>query len=214
MLGVIDACNPAQLDAALRQLAGGLFGPISGLRDRLLDALAHLEAGLDFVEEPDVVEVGRAELAAILVQGSTEIAALAKRLQARDRPEGHPVVVLVGPPNVGKSRRAQCTARRRAHLVSPQPGTTRDYLEALCDCDGLTVVLVDTAGNEVQHATRIEARAGVSRRAGCPGRSGPYLRGGNRRGSFALRGREPQTPVSSCGPRLTSLRALSNRPAC
>ena len=66
VLGVIEAANPAQLDAALQQLAGGLSGPILALRDHLLDVVAHLEANLDFSEEPDVDPVGRAALAAEL----------------------------------------------------------------------------------------------------------------------------------------------------
>jgi tRNA modification GTPase len=158
VLGVIDARNPAQLDAALRQLAGGLFGPIAALRDRLLDVLAHLEANLDFVAEPDVAELGRAELAASLAQSAAEVAALAGRLQARDRPEGLPTVVLVGPPNAGKSRLFNALLGASRALVSAQPGTTRDYIEAVCDCDGMTVALVDTAGAAAARDP-IEARA-------------------------------------------------------
>ena len=63
VLGVIEAANPAQLDAALHQLAGGLSGPILALRDHLLDVVAHLEANLDFTEEPDVDPIGRTALA-------------------------------------------------------------------------------------------------------------------------------------------------------
>ena len=63
VLGVIDAGNPAQLAAALQQLAGGLSGPIVALRDRLLDLVAHLEANLDFTEEPDVDPLSRENLA-------------------------------------------------------------------------------------------------------------------------------------------------------
>ena len=158
VLGVIDARNPAQLDAALGQLAGGLFGPIAALRDRLLDVLAHLEANLDFVDEPDVTGLDRTELAEHLAQGAAEVAALAGRLQARDRPEGHPTVVLVGRPNVGKSRLFNALLGTSRALVSPHPGTTRDYLEAVCDCDGLPVSLVDTAGVEVPRDP-IETRA-------------------------------------------------------
>jgi tRNA modification GTPase len=57
-------------------------------------------------------------------------------------------VVLTGPPNVGKSRLFNSLLGRDHAIVSPQPGTTRDYLTALCDCDGLIVELVDTAGIE------------------------------------------------------------------
>src|SRR5207237_7200009 len=63
VLGVIEATNPAQLEAALEQLAGGLSGPLLAWRDRLLDLVAHLEANLDFNEEPDVDPLGRAALA-------------------------------------------------------------------------------------------------------------------------------------------------------
>jgi tRNA modification GTPase len=148
VLGVIDARTPAQLDAALSQLAGGLAGPITALRDRLLNVLAHLEANLDFAEEPDVDPLGRAALAESLAGSAAEVAALADRLRGRDRPEGHPRVVLVGPPNAGKSRLFNALLGHSRALVSPRPGTTRDYLTALLDCDGLTIELIDTAGLE------------------------------------------------------------------
>lgn len=162
VLGVIEARNPAQLDAALGQLAGGLAGPVAALRDRLLDVLAHLEANLDFVHEPDVDELGRVELAEELALGADDLQTLAARLDGRDRPGGHPRVVLSGPPNAGKSRLFNALIGRENALVSPRPGTTRDYLTALVDCDGLIVELVDTAGEEVG-GTPIEARAQLLR---------------------------------------------------
>jgi tRNA modification GTPase len=158
VLGVIDAQTPAQLDAALKQLAGGLAGPITTLRDHLLDLLAHLEANLDFVDEPDVDPLGRAELAEGLAGSASELGVLAERLRGRNRAEGHPRVVLVGPPNAGKSRLFNALLGRTRALVSPQAGTTRDYLTALHDCDGLTVELIDTAGLEPAGGA-IEGRA-------------------------------------------------------
>ena len=158
VLGVIDARTPAQLDDALRQLAGGLAGPIVALRDELLDILAHLEANLDFADEPDGDPLGRAALAASLARAADEVAALAGRLDDRDRPEGHPRVVLVGSPNAGKSRLFNALLDASRALVSPHAGTTRDYLSALADCDGLTVEWVDTAGLDDAPGT-IEGRA-------------------------------------------------------
>src|SRR4051794_9838954 len=148
VLGVIDATNPAQLDAALRQLAGGLSGPILALRDRLLDLLAHIEANLDFDEEPDVDPLGRAALAEELASSSAELTTLAGRLRRRDRAHGRPRVVLTGPPNVGKSRLFNALVGDDHAIVSPHAGTTRDYLSAPCECAGMIVELVDTAGIE------------------------------------------------------------------
>lgn len=148
VLGVIDAKNQSQLDAALEQLAGGLAAPITTLRDRLLDLLAHLEANLDFVDEADVDPVGRSALADELDRAAETLGALADRLGSRDRAEGHPRVVLAGAPNAGKSRLFNALLEDDHAIVSPHAGTTRDYLTALCDCDGLTVELIDTAGAE------------------------------------------------------------------
>lgn len=158
VLGVIEAANPSQLDAALQQLAGGLSGPILALRDRLLDVIADLEANLDFVEESDVDPVERSALAVELDRSAADLADLARRLNDRGRPEGYPRVVLVGPPNAGKSRLFNVLLARDRAIVSPVAGTTRDYLTGLCDCDGLTVELVDTAGIE-EAADPVSSRA-------------------------------------------------------
>ncbi|WP_165253054.1 tRNA modification GTPase [Paludisphaera soli] len=148
VLGVIDARDPRRLDAALEQLAGGLAGPIDALRDRLLDLLAHLEADLDFVDEADVDPIARAVLADRLAREAETLDDLTARLGTRDRIDGNPRVVLVGPPNAGKSRLFNALLGDDHAIVSPMAGTTRDYLAAPCRCDGLVVELVDTAGVE------------------------------------------------------------------
>lgn len=148
VLSVIEAQNPAQLDGALRQLAGGLATPLGRLRDRMLDVLAHLEAGLDFVDEEDVDPIGRAALAEELGQGANDLRSLADRLCRRDRPTGQPRVVLVGPPNAGKSRLFNALIGQARAIVSPLAGTTTDYLAAICDFDGVRLELIDTAGIE------------------------------------------------------------------
>jgi tRNA modification GTPase len=162
VLGVIDARTPAQLDAALTQLAGGLAGPIRRLRDRIVDTLAHLEANLDFAEEPDVDALGREALAGSLAEAAAEVADLAGRLRSRDRPGGRPRVVLVGPPNAGKSRLFNALIGRDEAIVSDRAGTTRDYLAEPLECDGLTVELIDTAGSE-EAVEAIGSRAQVLR---------------------------------------------------
>ena len=61
VLGVIDAEHRASLDHALRQLAGNLSRPLEQLRSVLLDLLADVEAGLDFVDE-DIQFISDADL--------------------------------------------------------------------------------------------------------------------------------------------------------
>jgi tRNA modification GTPase len=148
VLGVIDARNSAQLEAALQQLAGGLSRPIHAIRERLLDLVAHLEANLDFAEESDVDPLGRALLVEEIESSAGELAELVLRLTRRDRTRSYPRVVLVGPPNVGKSRLFNTLVGQEHAIVSAQPGTTRDYLVAVCHCDRLAIELVDTAGIE------------------------------------------------------------------
>ncbi|WP_165232330.1 tRNA modification GTPase [Aquisphaera insulae] len=148
VLGVIDAANGEQLDAALEQLAGGISAPIVALRDRLLDVTAHVEANLDFVDEHDVDPLADARLAAELESAAAGLRRLLARLTSRDRPSGQPRVVLVGSPNAGKSRLFNALLGEDHAIVSPVAGTTRDYLAARTECDGLAVELIDTAGVE------------------------------------------------------------------
>ncbi len=155
---MIEAASPRALQAALEQMAGGIAGPIGRLRERLLDLLAHVEAGLDFVDESDVDEIGRLALARELAEASEEVRRLGRSLSSRDRPEARPRVVLVGPPNAGKSRLFNALLGRNAAIVSPIAGTTRDYLSGPCECDGMIVDLIDTAGIE-DGRSEIEASA-------------------------------------------------------
>jgi tRNA modification GTPase len=149
VLAVIDAYKQEQLEAALRQLAGGLAGPIVRLRERLLDLLAHLEAGLDFVDEADVDPIARVALETELAAAAESVRQLANRLELRDRPPATARVVLAGRPNAGKSTLFNALLGESRAIVSPQAGTTRDYITAPLNCDGLTVELVDTAGRDM-----------------------------------------------------------------
>lgn len=165
VLGVIDARTSEQLATALQQLAGGLAHSITRLRDRLLDILAHLEAGLDFVDEEDVDPISRTLLADELARAAGDLTSLAETFRSRDRPgTGLPRVVLVGPPNAGKSRLFNALVGDARAIVSHVAGTTRDYLAAPCTFDGVAAELVDTAGvDDADHP--IEAQAQVLRAA-------------------------------------------------
>ncbi len=147
VLGVIDAESNQQLQVALSQLAGGLSRPLSRLRTTLLELLAHLEAGLDFVEE-DIEFIAAEELVAELRSARASVQDLADQLIDRGQHEGDTRVALIGWPNVGKSSLFNALLDSPSAIVSEVAGTTRDYLSARFRLDELEFVLVDTAGVE------------------------------------------------------------------
>lgn len=153
VLGVIDAADETELQAALAQLSGGLAGPLDRLREDLADLLAELEAGLDFVDEEDIRFVEPEELLGRLARARRAVAAVAEQSTGRGVRGRLPRVVLVGPPNAGKSSLHNALAGRfgvaerpSASVVSPQAGTTRDCLAATLEVEGVRLELLDTAG--------------------------------------------------------------------
>jgi tRNA modification GTPase len=158
VLGVIDARGRKELDVARSQLAGGLAGPMDQLRNRLLDLLAHLEAGLDFVEE-DIEFISTGQLNAHLKDAADGVARLADQMTCRGESSGAFRVVLAGWPNVGKSSLLNALGDEPAAIVSETAGTTRDYLTRRIEIDGFDCLLIDTAGVEANRDSDIAALA-------------------------------------------------------
>lgn len=159
VLGVIDATSQHDLDVALSQLAGGLAAPLHELRERLLNMLAHLEAGLDFVEE-DIEFIGRETLLHGIDEAASVIDSVQQQLQSRAAADDAPCVVLVGSPNVGKSSLLNALVAETAAIVSRVSGTTRDFVARRMTLGDLDVVLIDTAGVEqISDVAGIPAKA-------------------------------------------------------
>jgi tRNA modification GTPase len=143
---LIAAETEAQRRQAHRQLSGWLSGRAETWRGRLVQALAQVEARIDFGDEADVpgdligpvLEIVRGlrdEVASTLADGGR-----GERLR-----EGF-VVAIAGPPNAGKSSLLNRIAQREAAIVTPFAGTTRDAIEVHLDLAGYPVMMVDTAG--------------------------------------------------------------------
>lgn len=145
VLGVIDAADHVELEQALQQLAGGISQQMVTLRADLLDLLADLEAGLDFVDE-DIEFVSREQLLSRVAAAQRLIAELCDQASRRLQSSARPRVVLAGLPNAGKSTLLNALTGQSAALVSEVSGTTRDYLCVPLDRNGLHVDLIDTAG--------------------------------------------------------------------
>lgn len=145
VLDTIKATSDRSLAVAQRHLRGDLKREIDQLRAGLLAMLAHLEAGIDFVEE-DIEFVGRDELRTVLSETATVIdAALDSARTGRVLREGARVVI-VGQPNVGKSSLLNRLLGVSRAIVTDTPGTTRDVIEETVCFDGCALSLTDTAG--------------------------------------------------------------------
>jgi tRNA modification GTPase len=143
---LIGAETEAQRRQAFRQLTGALGDRAESWRKRLVEALAPVEAGIDFADQGDVPQdlVGPALQAAATLRG--EIAAVLADAHRGERLREGLTVAIAGPPNVGKSTLFNYLARREAAIVSPYPGTTRDAIEIHLDLGGYPITVVDTAG--------------------------------------------------------------------
>lgn len=145
VMDLISARGEVSARAAAGQLEGRLGRVVEKLRGDTLDALAHLEAFIDFPEEGIDAEGGRELLARV-----DGIAAAVRRLLAT-ADEGRMLregvrLVICGEPNVGKSSLLNLLVGYDRAMVSELPGTTRDTIEENLTLRGIPFRVVDTAG--------------------------------------------------------------------
>jgi len=166
---LVAAETPAQRRQAFRQLKGLIGDRAEAWRGRLVEALALVEARIDFSDEADVPENLLEPALHAAQQLRDEIATALDDGGRGERLREGFVVAIAGPPNAGKSTLFNRLARREAAIVSPYAGTTRDVIEVHLDLAGFPVTLLDTAGIresgdpvEQEGVRRARARAGAA----------------------------------------------------
>jgi tRNA modification GTPase len=143
---LIHADTDRQRRQALRQLQGLLGDRARDWRERIIEASALIEAGIDFSDEGDVPAELTAPAVAAIKALHGEIANVLAAQGHSERLRDGLVVAIAGEPNVGKSTLMNQLARREVAIVSPHAGTTRDVIEVQLDLDGYPVTIIDTAG--------------------------------------------------------------------
>ena len=141
----IRAQTEAALRAASAAAGGALSRAIHEIRDTLADALARIEASVDFPEE-DLPELVNEDLRQRLEGGLRRIRDLLTTAEKGRLIREGARVAIAGRPNVGKSSLFNALLRDARAIVTAQPGTTRDRIEETIALSGIPIRLIDTAG--------------------------------------------------------------------
>lgn len=145
VMDLIHARSERALAVANQQLRGSLGRRMDELINLLVNILASIEAYIDFPEE-DLPPENRAHLASQLVRLQSATASLLATSHYGALLRSGIRTVIIGEPNVGKSSLLNQLLGRDRALVSPEPGTTRDYLEEVISVGPHAFRLIDTAG--------------------------------------------------------------------
>ncbi|MFA6154928.1 tRNA uridine-5-carboxymethylaminomethyl(34) synthesis GTPase MnmE [Mesorhizobium sp.] len=143
---LVNAETEAQRRFAVRNAEGVQSELYLGWRRRLIHGRAMIEAEIDFADEDDVPgsvsDTVWLDIRSMIEEIDRHIAGFRSAEIIRDGFE----VVILGPPNAGKSSLFNALTQRDAAIVTDEPGTTRDLLEVTLELEGIRVRLTDTAG--------------------------------------------------------------------
>ena len=141
---LIAARTSRGLETAVAHLKGRLKEKVEFLRERLIDSLVLLETAIEFPE--DVAPPPSSEVLTKLQSISADIDTLLRTYEQGKIDRHGATVVIAGKPNTGKSSLLNCLLEEKRAIVTPIPGTTRDFIEEAINIQGMTIRLTDTAG--------------------------------------------------------------------
>lgn len=142
---LIEAQTLHQARIAAEQMGGSLSRRVQPAKQKLVELIALLEAGIDFAED-DVTVVPNEEIATRVDTIAAALTELARSFEYGRMVHQGLRLAIVGRPNVGKSSVFNRLLEKERAIVTAVPGTTRDVVTERLSLGGIPVELVDTAG--------------------------------------------------------------------
>ena len=144
VIEIINANSKASLKAAQNSLEGGLKVKISAIQDKLRETRVLVETLIDFADED--VNVYIEEVISKINEFKLFFASFNEDMKAYSSISNDVKVVVIGPPNSGKSTLINAIIGKKVSIVNEKQGTTRDVVTSSCLIDGIRFVFSDTAG--------------------------------------------------------------------
>lgn len=142
---LIDSQTLYQAKVAAQQLDGALSRRLQPIKQKLVELIAVLEAGIDFAED-DISVLPNAAILERIAAVREPLTQLAASFAYGKIVHQGLTLAIVGRPNVGKSSLFNRLVERERAIVTATPGTTRDLVSETVAIGGIPVQLVDTAG--------------------------------------------------------------------
>ena len=142
---LIESQTLFQAKVAAQQLEGALSNRLQPIKQKLIELIALLEAGIDFAED-DVAVPKDAFILERMAAVRTPLEDLIASFDYGKIVHEGLTLAIVGRPNVGKSSLFNRLVERERAIVTATPGTTRDLVSETVAIEGIPVKLVDTAG--------------------------------------------------------------------
>ena len=142
---LIHSETELQRQQAIKLVQGNASNYYNSLRDKLVKALAFIEAQIDFAED-DLPKNVLTEVQISVKEIQTDIKQILNDQKVGEKIREGFRISIIGEVNAGKSSLLNLLSKRELAIVSEEEGTTRDVIESYLNIDGYPVILADTAG--------------------------------------------------------------------
>ena len=144
VIAIINANSKASLKAAQNSLEGGLKAKISEIQHKLRETRVLVETLIDFVDED--VNIYIEEVLSKIDEFKRFFESFNEDMKTYSTISNDVKVVVIGPPNSGKSTLINAIIGKKVSIVNEKQGTTRDVVTSSCSIDGISFIFNDTAG--------------------------------------------------------------------